>query len=303
MKPWLLVLLLLLPWVAHAEDTRFTVHLQGASQLDAAQLDIKAATKLALPILWKRVVPSSALVESEHWPVATSLVLRFKPSRYGVTVTFNPVQVQKFLARRNVSMIRQQPHWRLRIAVEGFDAENDALARDLLNYSYALADTYGIKLDSAGKVLNLSFLPVVDAAGALKLHVDVAGDFSAALLRRQDVPMQDNAVYQLQAFLKQVLLDIRDAYQHEMVFDARQATIILRVQTPDALVSQVMLEQALRKRNEVKSVVPVLLKHDMREYRLTLQGQDDSWLASWFAAYGLQASKQPEGSVYDWLVE
>ena len=292
---------LLVPLQLHAAaDERFVValHDEGASELS-----IRDATKQALPTLWARVVPFDKLEKSKSWAVATSLVLRFKTTSFGANVEFNPNQVRKFLAKRGVTMIQSQPHWNLAVYVVGFTEDDGLLGKDLVNRAYELSDTFGFKLDARGRKLMLTFSPVMDVYGELQLHADVQGDFSANLLQQTDLPSQGYTAYQLQDFLKQILLNIRDAYQNDMQFHAVSGDILLRVEAEHALVSQVMLEQALSKLRVVESIVPTLLQKQRREYRLILRDGDDSWLPSWFAAYGMNATKQPEGSLYDWLVE
>jgi len=296
----LLVCLLVPLQLFAAADERFLVSLQDEG---ASELTIRQATKLALPVLWARVVPFEALEKSKSWPVATSLVLRFKTTSFGANVEFNPNQVRKFLRKRGVKMIQQQPYWNLGVYVVGFAEQGNMLAKDLLNTAYEMADTYGFALGANGRKLMLTFSPVADVYGELQLHVDVQGDFSASLLEEKNVPMQAYTEYQLQSFLKQVLLNIRDAYQDDMKFDSVSNVVLLRIEAEHALASQVMLEQALLKLAVVESVVPTLLQKQRREYRLILRDGDDSWLPSWFAAYGMKVTKQPEGSLYDWLVE
>ena len=283
-----------------ATDERFVVALHDEA---ASELSIRDATKQALPILWARIVPFDSLEKSKSWPVATSLVLRFKTTSFGANVEFNPNQVRKFLTKRGVTMIQRQPHWDLSVYVVGAAEDGGLPGQDLLNHAYEMSDSFGFKLDSRGRKLMLTFSPVVDVYGELQLHVDVQGDFSAELLQQTDLPMQGYIGYQLQDFLKQVLLNIRDAYQNDMQFDAASDDILLRIEAEHALASQVMLEQALLKLAVVGSIVPTLLQKQRREYRLVLRDGDDSWLPSWFAAYGMKVTKQPEGSLYDWLVE
>ena len=283
-----------------AADERFLVSLQDEG---ASELTIQQATKLALPVLWARVVPFDSLEKSKSWAVATSLVLRFKPTSFGVNVEFNPNQVEKFLRKRSVKMIQQQPYWNLDVHVAGFAEQSDMLAKDLLSTAYEVSDIYGFSLGANGRKLMLTFSPVADVYGELQLHVDVQGDFSASLLQEENIPMQAYTEYQLQSFLKQVLLNVRDAYQDDMKFDAVSNVVVLRIEAEYALASQVMLEQALLKLAVVESIVPTLLQKQRREYRLVLRDGDDSWLPSWFSAYGMKVTKQPEGSLYDWLVE
>ena len=283
-----------------ATDERFVVALHDKG---ASEMSIRTATKQALPILWARIVPFDRLEKSKSWPVATSLVLRFKTTSFGANVEFNPNQVRKFLAKRGVTMIKSQPYWSLSIYVAGVVEGNALLGKDLLNHAYEISDTFGFKLGSRGRKLILTFLPVADVSGELKLHVDVQGDFSGKLLQQTDLSMQGDTNYQLQDFLKQILLNIRDAYQNDLQFHAASDNILLRIEAEHALASQVMLEQALLKLAVVESIVPTLLQKQGREYRLVLRDGDDSWLPSWFAAYGMKVTKQPEDSLYDWLVE
>jgi len=170
-----------------ATDERFVVALHDVA---ASELSIRDATKQALPILWARIVPFDSLEKSKSWPVATSLVLRFKTTSFGANVEFNPNQVRKFLTKRGVTMIQRQPHWDLSVYVVGAAEDGGLLGQDLLNHAYEMSDSFGFKLDSRGRKLMLTFSPVVDVYGELQLHVDVQGDFSAELLQQTDLPMQ-----------------------------------------------------------------------------------------------------------------
>ncbi|MDQ7003184.1 MAG: hypothetical protein Q9N02_10955, partial [Ghiorsea sp.] len=236
-----------------ATDSRFVValHEEGVSALN-----IRQATRLALPVLWAKVVPAESLDKSKSWPVATSLVRHFKTTSSGANVAFNPNQVRKFLAKRGVKMIRQQPYWDLAVYVAGFTEQDDELAKDLLNTAYEMSDTYGFKLGTNGRKLMLTFSPVADVYGELQLHVDVQGDFSAKLLQQTGIAMQGYTGYKLQDFLKKILLNIRDAYQDDFKFDTVSNTVVLRIEAEHALASQVMLEQALLKLAVVESIVP-----------------------------------------------
>jgi len=286
---------------AAATDDRFVVELSVQPDVN---LDIQVATKLALPTLWKRILLIDTLDEAAHLPVATSLVLQFKWLKHSAKVVFNPVQVKRFLSRRGITMIPEQPDWNLSVFALGFSDVDESVSEDLLNHAYGIADEYGFRLSSRGKKMQLIFAPTTDVYGEAMIHIDMQGAFSPDLLKETDIPSQGLVSYQLQDLMRDVLWHIRDAYALGTIhFDNTSSEILLTIESEYPLASQVMLEQALAKQQEVVSIVPVLLQKERRQYRLQLLNGDDAWLTSWFAAYGFRASKQPEGSLEDWLVQ
>ncbi|MDX8388138.1 MAG: hypothetical protein R8M46_06345 [Ghiorsea sp.] len=296
-----LCLIYISPALAADVDDRFLVLL---NQEQAKGLDIQAATALALPLLWKRVVPLEHFKKALGFPAAKSLLLQFKIVKHGMKLVFNPVQVGSFLAKRGVKMIPQQPHWNLSVVGSGFSASDTGLSQDLLNSGLAMADEYGVRLSPRGKRLAVDFSPVMDVYGEVFVHVDVKGDFTSSLLSQTDLPSKGYAAYQLQDFLKQVLLEIRDAYALGNVgLESSSTEIILTIESDYSLASQVMLEQALAKHPAVVSIMPTMLQKMRRQYRIQLRSEDDTWLQAWFEGYGLRAIKQPEGSLEDWLAE
>ncbi|MDX8382535.1 MAG: hypothetical protein R8M45_00540, partial [Ghiorsea sp.] len=105
-------------------------------------------------------------------------------------------------------------------------------------------------------------------------------------------------------WLQQILREIRDAYSRGNIdFKEESSLTLLTIEATHSLSTQVMLEQALKNHPTVLSLTPTLLQQARRQYRLQLRDGDDSWIASWFAGYGLQASQQTEGSFSDWLVQ
>ncbi|MDX8382388.1 MAG: hypothetical protein R8M14_09800, partial [Ghiorsea sp.] len=75
-------------------DSRFHIHV--ASEKDVV-LTVADAMKLALPTLWKRVVPIESMPQANRLSGRTSLVLQFKAVKHGVDLVFNPVQVKSYL--------------------------------------------------------------------------------------------------------------------------------------------------------------------------------------------------------------
>lgn len=283
-------------------DERFLIELDKSSVEDVS--DIQAATALALPMLWQRVVPIDELSKTEKLPKPTSLVLQFKAVKHGVKLVFNPSAVKNFLSRYGIQMIPERPHWNLSVYALGFSDADEGLSQDLLNYGHEMADQYGFRLSPRGKKLQLIFAPVIDTHGELQTHVDVQGSFSAGLLSQVDLPVEGYISYQLQSFLHQILIEIRDAYSLDtLTFEESSREILLTIEAEYSLASQVMLEQALARQASVVSVVPTMLQKARRQYRIQLRDGNDSWITAWFAGYGLTANRQPEGSVDDWLAE
>jgi hypothetical protein len=292
---------LAMPAMAADVDARF--HVQVKQQTEG-RLTVKDAMRLGLPVLWKRVVPTQSMDKTYRLKGRTSLVLQYKATSQGVSLVFNPVQVQSYLAGFGITMIPQLPKWKLNIAVVGFSDNDSNTARELMNYSYTMADEFGFALTPRGKSLNLIFAPVVDEYGEVLIHANVGGDFSSDLLQETDRPAVGYLSYQLQDWTDEILKEIRDAYAlGTLIFEDTSAVVMITVEGDDSLAAQVMLEQALRDEPEVEALVPVLLQRLRRQYRLTLKNEDDTWLESWFARYGLTAARQPEGSASQWLVQ
>jgi hypothetical protein len=282
-------------------DSRFLI---GLNQEESVGLDIQTATERALPILWKRIVPVESFDKALGFPAATSLLLQFKTVKHGAKLVFNPNQVSSFLAKRGVKMITKQPSWNLSIFARGFSDSDAGLSQDLLSLSHVMADEYGFNLNPRGKTLQLIFSPVMDTYGEVFSHVEVQGDFSSELLSQTDLPSEGYAAYQLQDFLHQVLVEIRDAYGlGKITFEESSSEVLLTIESEYSLASQVMLEQALAKHPFVERVIPTMLQKASRQYRIQLRNGDDTWLQEWFAGFGLTATKQPEGSIDDWRAE
>jgi len=282
-------------------DSRFMIELH---EEEGVELDIQSATELALPILWQRVVPTKDIEKANALPTPTSLLLTFKTVKYGVKMVFNPNQVSSFLARYHITMIPKQPHWNFSVHAVGLSDSDEALSADLLNYTFGISDEFGFRLGSRGKKLQVLFAPVADAYGELFVHADVQGSFSAELLSQTDIQAKGFVAIQVQDFLHKILLEVRDAYiMDEPILGETASSVLVTIESVFSLSTQVMMEQALSKHPAVLSVVPTLLQKARRQYRIQLRDGNDKWIESWFAGYGLMASRQAEGSVDDWLVQ
>ncbi len=304
LKSCLFGLLFLFPLIIHAEvvDARFQIHLQQEENM--ASLDVKDAMTLALPILWKRVVPTVDLEKASALEGRRSLVLQFKPVKHGVYLVFNPVQVKAYLRAYGIAMIPVRPNWNLSIFVLGFPGADKNTALDLMNYSYGIADDLGFELGPRGKKLQLIFAPAIDEYGQALVHVDVQGAFPANILSTTNQVVDGYLSYQLQAWLDSILREVRDAYSlGTLQFKEESSEILITIESEASLASQVMLEQALQHQPKVVSLVPVLLQKARRQYRLTLRDGDDTWIASWFAAYGLTATKEMDDSLAQWFIQ
>jgi len=290
-------------YVALAEasvvDARMQVEL-----LQQESLTIKSAAQLALPTLWKRVVPTGDLEKANALDVRVNLVLRFQPLKHGARVIFNPAQVRAYLKKKNITMIPKAPHWNLEVNVIGFAGEGGEVAADLMDYSQDIAAELGFKVSPRGRRLQLVFSPIQDAYGESMIHLNVQGGVSADLLSQTDVLAEGYLSYQLQAWLQQILREIRDAYSlGKMDFKEKSSQTLLTIEAAHSLSTQVMLEQALRSYPAVLSLAPVLLQKARRQYHVQLRDGDDGWMISWFAGYGLTATKQPEDAFTDWLID
>ena len=301
--PWLFLVALLCSGEAGAaaEDKRFQVELV---EQDAAGLDVQSSLELAMPILWKRIVPRAQIDKALELKARTSMLLQFKPLKHGVRMVFNPDQVNGYLQRSGINMITEQPHWNLDVQAKGFGEQDDEFSQDLGHYAYAISDEYGFHLSSRGKVLKLQFSPATDANGEPIYHVELGGGLSSLMLTKVDMPSEGFASFQLQAFLHQVLMEIRDAYSSgQPATTSKAGEIIIEIQTGHALATQVMLEQALLKHPAVSAVVPTLLKKELRQYRLQLQDSNDGWLEAWFSQRGYTATRQANEGAVTWVVK
>ncbi len=287
-----------------AEDADARFHIRVYPTEDNPRLSVNDAMRLALPTLWKRVVPTQGLDKASRLKGRTSLVLQFKADKRWVDLVFNPVQVQRYLAGFGIAMVNQQPKWDLSIQVRGFDQDDASLARELMNFSYTMADKQGFLLTPKGRKLQLSFQPSADAYGQPMISVDVQGAFSTDILAETQQMPQAYLSYQLQAWLQDILLQIRDAYSlGTLHFKDTSKEMMITIESDLPLTSEVALEEALVRQAHVVSVTPVLLQKMRRQYRIVMKDDDDSWVESWFSAYGMQAIRQADGSESQWLVQ
>ena len=287
---------------AEGADARF--HIRVYPEDSSVRLSVSDAMQLALPTLWQRVVPTEDLEKTGKLKGRTSLVLQYKADKRWVDLVFNPVQVQRYLLGFGIAMINQQPKWDLSIQVQGLTEGDTNLSHELMNLAYTLADKRGFFLTPKGRKLQLIFQPNVDVYGQSMIQIDVKGAFSSDILVETQQAQQGYLSYQLQAWLKDILLQIRDAYSlGTLNFKNTSKEIMVTIESDLSLTSQVALEDALTQQAQVVSVVPVLLQKMRRQYRIVMKDDDDAWVESWFAAYGMTATRQFDGSESQWLVQ
>ncbi len=76
-------------------------------------------------------------------------------------------------------------------------------------------------------------------------------------------------------------------------------SILISIERQASLPEQVLFEDDLRHDPRVASVLPAMLSHAIRRYRLTLKDpQDDQWLSQWFTQHGLSLTRTPDNG---WL--
>ena len=108
----------------------------------------------------------------------------------------------------------------------------------------------------------------------------------------------------MQDRLAQILITIRDAYSLGEVARIEQSQELrLTIEGEYTLASQIMLEQALLNHPNVLSLVPMTLQKNRRVYRLGLQGEDETWIADWFADNGLSATEEATSEMAAWVVK
>ncbi|OIQ00177.1 MAG: hypothetical protein AUK35_03320 [Zetaproteobacteria bacterium CG2_30_46_52] len=284
-----------------ANDPRMVVELP---EQDVLGLDMRGVLELAIPVLWKRVVPTKDMEKAGKLKASTSLLLQYKTFRHGVKLTFNPDQVQNYLARNRIQMIVERPVWNLSVKTLGLSDDDNKISQELTDFGHSVVDGLGVHLSPHGKKMALIFAPAIDAYGQSMIHLEMQGAFPITLLPVVDQAAEGFLDYQLQDWLAQILITIRDAYSLGEVARIEQSQELrLTIEGEYTLASQIMLEQALLNHPNVLSLVPMTLQKNRRVYRLGLQGEDETWIADWFADNGLSATEEATSEMAAWVVK
>ncbi len=267
---------------------------------------VEEAIQQALPILWDRVVEGTTRASLSDRIEATPFLLRVVPHPDGIQVTFNRQRVWQYLDQHHIAYLREAPRLNLHIQMTNQnDISMPKTAAALLSYAESIALERGIVLDHNAPMLMASWrwLDTSQVYLSVQGHSVLAGFSETRNLESGD------PLAQLQAWVSELLMKIRDAYivNRSVMPDmsAKQQVrdggieLILTIEQPAGLSSQVALEDALRQNSRVKAVIPTYLSAMSRQYRVLLKDKDDAWLEAWFRHRGMQITPTP----YGWLVQ
>jgi len=289
--------------VAHAQsDSRMVVEITADEQ--GVMPTVKEAIQQALPILWDRLIEPEARASLSDNMRATPFVLRVLPQHDRIRVTFNQERVWQYLDEKNIAYRKEPPRFSLHtrmINSNGSDMPKTAEA--LQAYASGRAATYGVLIEPDAPSLTMKW-QWLDRS---RLYLKVEGDSALDGYSETRTLASEDALAQLESWVDALLTKMRDASQPngEMVETDASATepaneleLRITIDQPSTLSAQVVLEEALRHEASVKSVIPVLLSANRRQYRILLHAPDDRWVAAWFRRRGMQAEPTPDG----WLV-
>ena len=300
----LMVGLLILSTYSYADtDPRMVVKI--VADEDGKVPAVEDAIQQALPVLWDRIVEDSARQSLSDKIKATPFLLRVVPHSDGVQVTFNQQRVWQYLDQLEIAYLREAPHLKLQIQmINQNDAPMPKTAEALQTFAESTALARGIVLDEKAPMLIASWYWI----DATQVYLSVRGDSALADFSETRSVEAGDPLVQLQAWVKELLLKVRDAHIAEtdavVEMPAKQKwddgiEIILIVEQSASLPEQVVLEEALRQNSKVNALIPTYLSVARRQYRLLLNGEDDAWIRAWFQRRGMQITPTP----YGWQVQ
>ncbi len=299
----LLGLFLAMPLWAQADDARLRVVVAhenaGVSQPDAA-----LAVRLALPVLWDRIVPLRMRARTNAIAPDYGLVARIIPGERQTTVEFNGQSIFRVLRERRIPAIIMAPRFHLVVQVRSSDGLAMEQTRTLLmEEAVRIASERGIELgaNAPGLVAVWQWLDNRRVMFTLRGNTRLR-EFSETRNITDADPLPA-----LETWLKDILLRTRDAYafsaNEPVAMNAGIASgqqMFLTVNRPARLLEQVTLEQALKNDPRVRSIRPLSLSKSRQRYLLQLEGTDSTWLPDWFGRHGYQLAALPGG---EWLAQ
>jgi hypothetical protein len=314
-----------------ATDARMQVEILAGDKeglnLDELHANIPHAAKLALPLLWNRIIPRNVRDSIPAKARALMFIQRAAPTSNGVSIIFHEKRVLNYLKSNKLPYIKQEPVWNISIQLRNEFGKTMSLSASLLlSYTEKSAIDWGYKLDESGDSLILQWQWLdqgqvnLTARGTSKL-----GEFSETRLLTTGDPLP-----QLEEWLTEVLLKARDAHaipQEETALapatDAAPAIIVespqqeanpaesteqplpaaqdsyllLSIERRASLPEQVLFEDDLKHEPRVINLLLRQVNKDGQQYRLHLKGSGDQWLVEWFRQRGLELSPTPDGWV------
>lgn len=266
---------------------------------------VQEAIQLALPILWDRVVEDSFRSSVSDSMRATTFLLRVVPQSDHVEVTFNQDRIWQYLDSKEIAYLKEPLRLNLQIQMtNSSDNTMPKTAEALLGYAQGVAKARGIVLDSRAPLLQANWR-WLDAA---QVHLSVDGDSLLSGYTETRSMTAGDPLEQLQSWVEALLMKARSTYITNVTTPV-EATIeqptdatmvlLLTMDLPATLATQVVFEDSLRQNSHVKLLVPTFLSANSRQYRMVLHTADDGWIAEWFRRRGMQATATVDG----WLVQ
>jgi len=272
---------------------------------NAGLADIKLTLRLALPLLWDRIVPRNMRSRADSITPSYSLVARIVPAGKQTAVEFNGKTVFRVLKDKKIPAIVMMPRFHLVLKMRNSAGlEMNQTQALLMQEAKDISPGWGIELseNAPGMIVVWQWLDnqqlMLSLRGNSRLH-----EFSETRVITDADPLPV-----ISDWLKELLLKARDAY----AFDANSAgnlnttttginqQLILTIDRKTSLIAQIALEDALANDPRVRRVLPVSLGAMRQRYMLSLEGTGSDWLAEWFERRGFRLAALPEGG---WLAQ
>lgn len=300
----LAISLLALSTTSYADtDPRMVVEVGADEQGNVPA--VQDAIQLALPVLWDRVVEDSDRSSVSDSMRATTFLLRVVPQSDHVEVTFNQDRVWQYLDSKEIAYLKEP--LRLNLQIQMANSSGNTMpktAEALLGYAQGVAKARGIVLDTRAPLLQANWRWL----DSTQLYLKVEGDSRLTGYTETRSMSAGNPLEQLQSWVEALLMKARSTYTTNVTTPA-EATIeqptdgtmavLLTIDLPATLATQVVVEDSLRQNSHVKLLVPTFLSANSRQYRMVLHTADDRWIADWFSRRGMQATATVDG----WLVQ
>lgn len=327
----LLILMLSITHAGAATDPRMQVDVLAddkGMQLDELHANIQQAAELALPGLWKRIIPRQARGSIPGKVNVLRFMQRATPTENGVSITFHSDRVLNYLKANDLPYIEQEPVWNLSIQLRNESGRAMSLSTSLLlSYAERSAADWGYKLDESGHSLIMLWQWLDHEQVNLTVRgTSRLGEFSDTRMFAAGDPLP-----QLEEWLTEILLKARDTHaepqtdiatapspgempeiiagasQHQdtasaqaaeqSLTAAQQEYFLLSMERQASLPEQVLFEDDLKYDPRIIHLSLSRVSKDMQQYRLLLKGSDHQWLIEWFAQRGLELSRTQEGWV------
>jgi len=300
---------------AMAADSRMAIDLIAETEevdLDVLHSNVSKAAALALPVLWRRVIPLSAQASIPKRVKAVRFLEKEIPTESGVQVIFHSQRVMAFLKKHHIAYIAQQPAFNLMLQAYGVAGNPmQETANALLDAATQAAEANGYRIDDQGAALVILWRWLDNKQVSVTVRGNSkAGEFFATRRLHSADP-----VAQLTPWMMDVLLKARDAYAEQpssslitqsnthldpllglaAPIEKPEIELRLQVQRASGLADQVLFEQELRQDPRIVSLSLRQVNKDGQQYRLQLKDSDDLWLAEWFSRRGMTLTPTIEG--------